>query len=100
MWPNKPPFRRAARWDGVFPIDPVKFWLPPEAFAEIVAYVRRHRADDVGWFDVICSGETSGTDREADARKIQAYAEAGVTWWLESIWFDQHERIRRGPPRV
>ncbi len=99
MWPNKRPFRRAARWDGVFPIDPVKFWLPPEAFVDIVAYVQRHRDHD-GPFDVINSGETSGTDSDADTRKVRAYADAGVTWWLESIWFDQRDRIRLGPPRL
>ena len=34
-WPNRRPLRRAARWDGLFPID-----LPePEALAEIVAEV-------------------------------------------------------------
>ena len=38
-WPNRRPLRRAARWDGVFPID-----LPgPEALAELVADVAELR---------------------------------------------------------
>ena len=38
-WPNRRPMRRAARWDGIFPID-----LPgPEALAELVAVMRELR---------------------------------------------------------
>ena len=38
-WPNRRPVRRAARWDGVFPVE-----LPgPEALAELVAEVRADR---------------------------------------------------------
>jgi alkanesulfonate monooxygenase SsuD/methylene tetrahydromethanopterin reductase-like flavin-dependent oxidoreductase (luciferase family) len=42
QWPNKPPLRRAARWDGLAPIK----WggdLRPDEVAEAVAYVRLHR---------------------------------------------------------
>src|SRR3954452_8712799 len=43
-YPNRRPVRRAARWDGLFPID-----LPgPEALAELVAEVRQQRAPDGG----------------------------------------------------
>jgi alkanesulfonate monooxygenase SsuD/methylene tetrahydromethanopterin reductase-like flavin-dependent oxidoreductase (luciferase family) len=40
-WPNRRPLRRAARWDGLFPID-----LPgPEALAELAAEVSVLRAE-------------------------------------------------------
>jgi alkanesulfonate monooxygenase SsuD/methylene tetrahydromethanopterin reductase-like flavin-dependent oxidoreductase (luciferase family) len=40
-WPNRRPLRRAARWDGLFPID-----LPgPEALAELAAEVSALRAE-------------------------------------------------------
>src|SRR4029079_11269872 len=46
-WPRRRPIRRAARWDGVFPID-----LPgPEAVAELVADVSGLRGPDAGPFD-------------------------------------------------
>ena len=48
-WPRRRPIRRAARWDGVFPID-----LPgPEAVAELVADVAALRAPDAGPFEVV-----------------------------------------------
>jgi alkanesulfonate monooxygenase SsuD/methylene tetrahydromethanopterin reductase-like flavin-dependent oxidoreductase (luciferase family) len=38
-WPNRRPVRRAARWDGLFPIE-----LPgPDALAELVAEIRQTR---------------------------------------------------------
>jgi alkanesulfonate monooxygenase SsuD/methylene tetrahydromethanopterin reductase-like flavin-dependent oxidoreductase (luciferase family) len=39
-WPNRNPVRRAARWDGLFPID-----LPgPEQLAEVVEALQQERA--------------------------------------------------------
>ena len=40
LWPNKKPMRRAAAWDGAFPID--RRWRP-DAAAEPLRYGRRHR---------------------------------------------------------
>jgi hypothetical protein len=51
-------------------------------------------------FDVVFAGETS-TDCEQGAKTVHPYREAGVTWWLESIWTergsfeDMWERIRQ-----
>jgi alkanesulfonate monooxygenase SsuD/methylene tetrahydromethanopterin reductase-like flavin-dependent oxidoreductase (luciferase family) len=60
-WPNRRPVRRAARWDGLFPID-----LPgPEALAEL-------RAEVDG--DLVVTNE-AGTDP-------QPWADAGATWCL------------------
>lgn len=40
-WPNRRPVRRAARWDGVFPIG-----LPaPEALAELASQIAQQRSD-------------------------------------------------------
>ena len=69
-WPNKRPLRRAARWDGVFPID-----LPgPEAVAELVAEVAELRGPDAGPFDVVVTNPP-GTDPAP-------WAAAGATWCL------------------
>jgi alkanesulfonate monooxygenase SsuD/methylene tetrahydromethanopterin reductase-like flavin-dependent oxidoreductase (luciferase family) len=107
-WPNHRPFRRAARWDGVFPVfDDVKWGeMPtPERLAEAVRYTRDHRPDGRPAFDVALECASAGEDRAADAAIAETYARAGLTWWIEALgWFRgpldaMRERIRRGPPR-
>ena len=54
-WPNRRPFRRAARWDGVFPVFEGVGWgeMPtPETLAEAVDYTREQRPEGAGPFDV------------------------------------------------
>lgn len=69
-WPNRRPVRRAARWDGVFPID-----LPgPDALGELVAEVRALRGGDAGAFDVVVTNG-AGTDPAP-------WEAAGATWCL------------------
>ena len=103
-WPNKAPLRRAARWDGVYPIflgEGNK--MTPDIMRTIVAYVREHRTSDTP-FDVVVSGP--GEDPEKEAELVAAYADVGVTWWTTSIGpqlgsvEDSRARIRQGPPRV
>ena len=66
-WPNRRPLARAARWDGVFPID-----LPgPQALAELVAEVRAVRD---GPFDFVVT-DPAGTD-------FGPWEAAGATWCL------------------
>lgn len=114
IWPNKAPFRRAARWDGVFPLnrDP-EGYITPEQIREITAYIFRFRESDAP-FDVVNTGYTSGKDSARDSDWVGKYADAGVTWWLEGVnpwrfgWDMQgpwpieamHERILQGPPRI
>jgi alkanesulfonate monooxygenase SsuD/methylene tetrahydromethanopterin reductase-like flavin-dependent oxidoreductase (luciferase family) len=102
-WPNKSPFRRAARWDGVFPLAQTSAFVPPEQLREIVAYVRAQRAD-ASPFDVVALGVTSAG--RADTDRVVATRAAGATWWLERVHGDRgsfeemRERVRQGPPRV
>ncbi len=71
-WPNRRPLKRAARWDGLFPID-----LPgPEALAELAAEVAAMRTGD-GPFDLIAE-PPRGTDPAP-------WQEAGATWLLTSF---------------
>ncbi|MDP9364041.1 MAG: LLM class flavin-dependent oxidoreductase, partial [Chloroflexota bacterium] len=44
-WPNKPPMRRAARWDGVVPGARERA-LTPDEVRELVAYVTAHRTTE------------------------------------------------------
>jgi hypothetical protein len=48
-WPHRRPVRRAARWDGLFPIE-----LPgPDAFGELANEVRALRAGNDARFDLV-----------------------------------------------
>jgi alkanesulfonate monooxygenase SsuD/methylene tetrahydromethanopterin reductase-like flavin-dependent oxidoreductase (luciferase family) len=69
-WPNQRPLRRAARWDGLFPIDQDE----PEQLAEMVAYVNEHRNENAGPFEVVVDNP-AGTDPEP-------WEAAGATWTL------------------
>jgi alkanesulfonate monooxygenase SsuD/methylene tetrahydromethanopterin reductase-like flavin-dependent oxidoreductase (luciferase family) len=69
-WPSRRPVRRAARFDGVFPID-----LPgPDAVAELVAEVGALRGAGAGPFDVVVTNPP-GIDPAP-------WAAAGATWCL------------------
>lgn len=103
-WPRRAPFRRAVRWDGVCLMSinaETKQWLTLDDFRACVSYVQAQRGDQSS-FDVIMSGDTSGDRQEAIA-KVQAFGEAGATWWVEEGlgWsleeFTDH--IHNGPPR-
>ncbi len=103
MWPNKRPFRRAARWDGVVPEGRDEKVLTPGDYRELLAFITEHRTDD-GPFDVTHLGETVGSDPAQATALTASYAEAGVTWWLEGIYGrrgpleEMRERVRQGPP--
>jgi alkanesulfonate monooxygenase SsuD/methylene tetrahydromethanopterin reductase-like flavin-dependent oxidoreductase (luciferase family) len=107
-WPYKAPFRRAARWDGVFPIH--KNWeagevLSPGDLRDIVAYVGAERASAAP-FDVVASGVTQGEGAQADVDAVAPFVEAGATWWLELVFpwamplAQLRTRIAKGPPRI
>jgi alkanesulfonate monooxygenase SsuD/methylene tetrahydromethanopterin reductase-like flavin-dependent oxidoreductase (luciferase family) len=106
MWPNKSPLRRAAKYDGIFPIS--ANWpqqLTPMDVKHILEYISQYRRTTEN-FDVIISGETPGDSSEG-LKIIEPYSDAGVTWWCENIYgyrFSNSsakilERIRQGPPK-
>jgi alkanesulfonate monooxygenase SsuD/methylene tetrahydromethanopterin reductase-like flavin-dependent oxidoreductase (luciferase family) len=107
-WPSKRPFRRAARWDGVFPLDDQigeEETMSPERLAEIVAYVDEHRDDPSAPYDVVIEGYSEGRDSAADFELVESYREVGLTWWIERLdWFRGpldvvRARLEAGPPR-
>ena len=111
FWPNRAPFRCAARWDGLTPIGSGKP-LSPEDLRDIISYTMRFR-ESAAPLDIVIGGHISGADRAQDAATVGAYEQAGATWWIESVgpfefgwqWNgpfpmeEMLERIRRGPPR-
>ena len=88
---NRAPLRRAARWDGVFPID----LDSPDQLAEVVADVRSLRGDERP-FDVVV-GLPPGTDP-------RPYGDAGATWLAVAFPITTTANqlrgvLRDGPPR-
>ena len=121
VWPSMKSMRRVARFDGWIPnyappgadaVDPLEQQrtYTPEIAAEAIAWIRAER-ERIGLadrrFDVVQEGTTGGVDRVADAAVVRRWADAGVTWWLESDWNVPAERVaeysrvrlRAGPPR-
>ena len=114
-WPNRPPFRRAARWDGMIPQllsnEPGEL----KQLAEAVRFTRSIRASaasDRGAapFDVVYSTGPAGGYARARSAELE---QAGVTWWLQRLnpqffgcdWLDEwpvvemRKVIRNGPPK-
>ena len=105
-WPNKAPFRRAARWDGVMPTHTgyrLGQTMPPDDLRAVVRYTLEQRSTG-GPFDVALEGRTDGTTPDRGGRHVIPYAEAGLTWWIEALgWWrgtpeDALARVRQGPP--
>lgn len=116
FWPHKAPFRRMARWDGMFPLvqaeGPEEMTLLREAINFVQA--ERARIGKTGPFDVVTVGVTPGDDAEEAASRVDATADCGVTWWLELLMPEVYgfvagqaagfealrARVLQGPPRV
>jgi alkanesulfonate monooxygenase SsuD/methylene tetrahydromethanopterin reductase-like flavin-dependent oxidoreductase (luciferase family) len=103
LWPNPRPFRRAARWDGVFPERLAGGTVAPTEVAEIRGFVSRHRAS-ADPFDIAVGGYS---DRSRDYEtQFGAYEESGLTWWFERLdpsrqlsAEETFELVAAGPPR-
>jgi alkanesulfonate monooxygenase SsuD/methylene tetrahydromethanopterin reductase-like flavin-dependent oxidoreductase (luciferase family) len=82
-WPHRRPLRRAARWDGLFPID-----LPgPEALEELVAEVQDMRAYNDHPYDFIVEVPPGA--------ETDPWEAAGATWVLTSFGFTaRREEVR------
>jgi hypothetical protein len=78
--------------------------MKPEDLSKVVEYVRSIRRDNES-FDVASIGWTTGVNRKRNTEKVNSFAEAGMTWWLESLYTKRdspdamRKRIRLGPPQ-
>jgi alkanesulfonate monooxygenase SsuD/methylene tetrahydromethanopterin reductase-like flavin-dependent oxidoreductase (luciferase family) len=105
-WPRRAPLRRAARFDGSTPLklDPDGELAPldPDDVRGLLEVVGEYRTSTEP-FDVAVGGTTP--DDPAAARDLLApLAEAGMTWWQESVDPRRTDleafrrKVRRGPP--
>ena len=108
-WPRPKSLRRALRCQGILP----EFIIEgreqePGDVRALRAWLAEH--DARAGMDVVLDGETPAGDLAAAATQVKAWADAGLTWWLESRWGmpdTQQERIRAmterlaaGPPKL
>ncbi len=104
-WPKS--MQRALKYDGILPqiLDADKKWaeLKPEHVGEIKVFVDENR-DLESNFDIIVEGTSPGSDSVSAAEKVFPWADAGATWWIESMWTEKdpekwRQRLRQGPPK-
>jgi alkanesulfonate monooxygenase SsuD/methylene tetrahydromethanopterin reductase-like flavin-dependent oxidoreductase (luciferase family) len=111
-WPSEKSMARVLRYDGLLPAkrtpDGGIAEVTPDDVRAMRAYIherRPHSSDTAGPFDIVCEGETPADDPAHAAAIVRPFAEAGATWWTESMWSAGddlprvRERIRSGPPR-
>ena len=113
-WPYKAPFRRAAKWDGVFPLFEAE--ENEEELAQLddmVRFLGEHRQQEQP-LDIVIMGVTPDAESEDGINLVEQRADLGATWWLESMtpfregkgYEDEwpveamRERILQGPPQL
>jgi alkanesulfonate monooxygenase SsuD/methylene tetrahydromethanopterin reductase-like flavin-dependent oxidoreductase (luciferase family) len=111
-WPNKAPFRRAARWDGMMPQVDLGQGEEIAQLRQAIQFTLEQRKSDTAYEVAYSTSLLPGHDPARLMERVGQYAEAGITWLLEQL-YPQHfggdwqenwpveamrERIRRGPP--
>lgn len=106
VWPRMRSMRRVFKCDGLLPQKMSaegKFEeVTPADLAAMKAFVDTNRAEQTP-FDYVVEGKTGGLSALEQQEKLGAWVEAGITWWVESMWDaaadGQRARIEAGPPR-
>ena len=109
-WKRAKSLQRTLRYDGILPAkmnaDGSFADMIPTDIADMKLYIAAQRSADT-LFDIVFEGETPGDNPEQAASIVRPHAEAGVTWWLESVWRTpetqggvegMRKRIQQGPP--
>ena len=81
-WPNKRPFRRAARWDGVFPLKVGESGFVDMSYddiAKMMSYVHAHRPSSEPLEFIAGNGD-------ATDRSVEEMEALGVTWLFYNLW--------------
>jgi hypothetical protein len=105
IWPRMKSMRRLLKCDGLLPQkmnSKGEFEeVTPADLRQMKAYIDANRTLDTP-FDLVAEGKTNGLDQAQVKEKLQGWAEAGATWWVEGLWEASEEqaatRLRQGPP--
>lgn len=104
VWPKEKSMRRAMKWDGVIPQKYKSMERVTPAEVAAIKQSADEQRGHVGGFDIIVGGETGGSTLKQAVKKVRPFAEAGATWWLESVMTQSadelRKRIKKGPPRL
>ena len=111
--PYKRGFRRAAQWDGCFPLKiPAErngdtgwtdWWLTPSELNEVAEAIAERRGN-LDNYVLVSTGSTCSLSSAAAKARLDSFADTGANWWLEWItdepgtYSETVERIKRGPP--
>jgi alkanesulfonate monooxygenase SsuD/methylene tetrahydromethanopterin reductase-like flavin-dependent oxidoreductase (luciferase family) len=100
VWPAIRSVRRALRHDGIV-VQKREGTLTPEDVRAIRELATRERPGEP--FAIPVEGTTSAGDPAAAREQVRSWAEAGATWWIESMWTaspaEVEERVAAGPPK-
>jgi alkanesulfonate monooxygenase SsuD/methylene tetrahydromethanopterin reductase-like flavin-dependent oxidoreductase (luciferase family) len=109
-WPNKRPFRRAARMDGVMPERGGGELVTASELRDVVAFIvaeqERQGLEAHRPYDILAAGYTPVDHSGAVRAIVEPYVEAGATWWIERFHpgrgplQDTRDRLQAGPPRI
>ena len=109
MWPNRRPFRRAARYEGAFPIfldaDGEPGPATPETVRAVCDYVAEFAGEHRERGEMVTTGMAYSV-RDGLAFDLAALADAGATWWLEQFipgvgdYDEWMARVLAGPPNA
>jgi alkanesulfonate monooxygenase SsuD/methylene tetrahydromethanopterin reductase-like flavin-dependent oxidoreductase (luciferase family) len=102
IWPRPRSMQRAMRYDGLVVGGAVG---SPADLAGVAAAAAAARPEH-DLFDIVVEGSTPAQDPELAAAAVRPWADAGATWWMETMWqppntaADVRARIGQGPPRI
>ncbi len=106
-WPRKRSMGRAIRYDGLLAVamqeDNSFSTVTPVDVRAIKQFVNEQRSEKTP-FDIVIEGVTPLDAPEQAASIVSSFADAGATWWIESMWdvpggLDAvRARIKQGPP--
>lgn len=107
LWPHKKSMQRAMKCDGVLveKRNAEGQWeaANPADIREMKAYITAYRTLTTP-FDIVVIGKTSGLSQAQAQEQMQAWEEAGITWWVEDMFSESaegaKERIRQGTPKL
>ncbi|MCU0488269.1 MAG: LLM class flavin-dependent oxidoreductase [Anaerolineales bacterium] len=95
-WPRQASMQRVLKADGVFvekmnqegQASPVT----PADIRALKIFVNENRQSTTP-FDIVATGSTVGLSVEQKQEQLQAWEQAGATWWIEGLWEASPEQV-------